>query len=86
MRNYYWMTGPGQGEQGRRVTVLHPNQGPRQCSWCLKFAAPSATAPLLSSHCPGGGNGKVCEDMKTTRAKMSDYITELKDYPKDQVL
>ena len=26
LRNYYWMTGPGQGEARRRVTVLQPNQ------------------------------------------------------------
>ena len=26
LRKFYWMIGPGQGEVGRRVTVLHPNQ------------------------------------------------------------
>ena len=55
LRNYYWLTGPGQSESGRRVTVLHSNQGPRQCSWCLKSGAPSGS-PILASHCHGGGN------------------------------
>ena len=32
LRNYYWLTGPGKGESGRRVTVLHSQQGPRPCS------------------------------------------------------
>ena len=35
LKNFYWLSGPGQGELGPKVTVLHPNQ-PRQCSWCLK--------------------------------------------------
>ena len=26
LRNYYWLTGPGQNDSGRRVTVLHSNQ------------------------------------------------------------
>ena len=34
-KNFYWFSGPGQGEIGRKETVLHLNQ-PRQCSWCLK--------------------------------------------------
>ena len=55
LRNYYWLTGPDKGESGRRVTVLHSNQGPRQCSWCLKTASPSASLPNLDSHCTGGG-------------------------------
>ena len=79
LRNYYWLTGPGQGESGRRVTVLHSNQGPRQCSWCLKHAPPTASSPLLPSHCQSGGNGKMCEEKKTNRCKMSDYINELKN-------
>ena len=32
IKNFYWLTGPGQGEVGCRVLVLHPNQ-PHQCSW-----------------------------------------------------
>ena len=45
LRNYYWLTGPGQGETGRRVTVLHSQQGPRQCSWCLRNAPPLLHPP-----------------------------------------
>ena len=29
--------------------------------------------------CPGGGNGKACESLKTERAKMSDYMSYLKE-------
>ena len=76
-RNYYWLTGPGEGETGRRVTVLHSNQ-PRQCSWCFLYGTPPG-APTLPSHCKGGGNGKVCEEMHTPRARMADYIQDLKN-------
>ena len=40
MKNYYWLSGPGQNDSGKRVTVLHDYQGPRQCGHCLKTAAP----------------------------------------------
>ena len=79
LKNYYWMTGPGQGDRGRRVTVIHNNQGPKQCHHCLKHAPPNASAPLLASHCQKGGNGKMCKESKTPRAKMSNYIQKLKE-------
>ena len=39
MRNFYWLSGPSQGERGRRVTVLHANQPP-QCSNCFRYSPP----------------------------------------------
>ena len=79
LRNYYWLMGPGQGDSGRQVTVLHSNQGPRQCGHCLKPAAPPASPdPTHSSFCQGGGNGKTCKSLGTDRTKMSVYIGELK--------
>ena len=77
MRNYYWMTGPNQGETGRRVLVLHPNQ-PKQCSWCLQYPPSSTSSPLLPSHCRTGGNGKICEKSGISRASMAEYVNQLK--------
>ena len=65
--NYYWMEGPLSDDQGCRITVLHTGQV-QQCSNCLKRA----------HSCPGGGNGKACESMKTPRGKLSDYMQYLK--------
>ena len=64
MENYYWMEGPMQGDQGRRVLVLHNGQI-SQCSHCLRNGA---------NGCPAQGNGKICFDMKTPRAKMNLYM------------
>ena len=66
--NYYWMEGPLAGDAGCRITVLHNGQV-QQCSHCLRRA----------TLCPGGGNGKACEAQTTTRAKMSDYMSYLKE-------
>ena len=66
--NYYWMEGPLAGDSGCRITVLHNGQI-QQCSHCLRRA----------TLCPGGGNGKSCETLKTERAKMSDYMSYLKE-------
>ena len=55
LENYYWLEGPLQGDQGRRVLVLHAGQQ-QQCSHCLRKS---------STGCPGGGNGKICEMRKT---------------------
>ena len=63
----YWMEGPLPGDEGCRITVLHPNQK-QQCSHCLKRA----------DSCPGQGNGKACETMKTSRGKIGDYMKHLK--------
>ena len=41
--NFYWMEGPLPGDQGCRITVLHPNQQ-QQCSHCLR-RADSTTTP-----------------------------------------
>jgi hypothetical protein len=68
MQNYYWMEGPLNGDQGRRVLVLHNGQ-PSQCSNCLRTGA---------SGCPAQGNGKLCFEMKTPRAKMTQYMNSLK--------
>ena len=54
-------------DQGRRILVLHSGQD-QQCSNCLG----------QSSHCPANGNGKLCTEMKTPRAKMSSYMNGLK--------
>ena len=66
--NFYWMEGPLAGDTGCRITVLHNGQV-QQCSHCLKRA----------NLCPGGGNGKSCESLKTPRGKMSDYMSYLKE-------
>ena len=66
--NYYWMEGPLAGDAGCRITVLHNGQV-QQCSHCLRRA----------TLCPGGGNGKACEAQNTIRAKMSDYMSYLKE-------
>ena len=68
MQNYYWMEGPMHGDQGRRVLVLHNGQQ-SQCSNCLR------TGP---TGCPAQGNGKLCIEMKTPRAKMIQYMNSLK--------
>ena len=65
--NYYWMEGPLPGDEGRRVLVLHSGQA-QQCSNCLE------NGPI----CPASGNGKLCREMNTPRAKMSEYINRLK--------
>ena len=74
-RNFYWVEGPLPGDQGRRITALHPNQPP-QCSNCFRYAASATTAGSLP--CPGAGNGKACEAANTPRARMSDYVTSLR--------
>ena len=66
--NYYWMEGPLSGDLGCRITVLHNGQV-QQCSHCLRRA----------NFCPGGGNGKACESLKTERGKMGDYMKYLKE-------
>ena len=66
--NFYWMEGPLSGDAGCRITVLHNGQV-QQCSHCLRRA----------NICPGGGNGKACESMKTVRGKMADYMKYLKE-------
>ena len=66
--NYYWMEGPLSGDAGCRVTVLHNGQV-QQCSHCLRRA----------EICPGGGNGKACESLKTERGKIGDYMKYLRE-------
>ena len=66
--NFYWVEGPLSDDQGCRITVLHAGQV-QQCSHCLR-RAPS---------CPGGGNGKACESLKTERGKLADYMRYLKE-------
>ena len=68
MYNFYWREGPLQGDTGSRFTVLHNGQE-QQCSFCLKTAR---------GGCRAQGNGKDCEMLKSPRAKMTDYMTELK--------
>ena len=66
--NYYWVEETLSDDQGCRITVLHAGQV-QQCSHCLR------RAPL----CPGGRNGKACENLKTTRGKLADYMRYLKE-------
>ena len=66
--NFYWMEGPLPGDAGRRITVLHNGQV-SQCSNCLRQAGHG---------CRAGGNGRLCEEQKTPRAKMSSYMEMLK--------
>ena len=67
--NYYWLEGPLPSDKGRRITVNHDNQS-QQCSRCLLTA---------ENGCLGFGNGKMCEENKGVRAKMSDYLNFLKN-------
>ena len=56
MKNYYWIISPGQGEVGKRVLCLHPNQ-PKQCSWCFKY--PPSTPSTPASRATAGTEGTV---------------------------
>ena len=66
--NYYWLECPLPGDIGKRIVVLHSNQIP-QCSHCLRKSGQG---------CPAMGNGKACEKSGTKRAKMGDYMENLK--------
>ena len=68
MNNFYWLEGPLPGDVGSRITVLHSGQE-QQCSNCLKTG---------SGGCRAMGNGKACVQLDTPRAKMTDYMEELK--------
>ena len=68
MMNYYWMEGPLQGDQGRRILVLHNGQT-AQCSHCLRIAG---------SGCSAGGNGKACKLLNNPRGKMLEYMQHLR--------
>ena len=68
LNNFYWMEGPLPGDSGCRVTVLHPGQI-QQCSNCLQLA---------TMGCPGKGNGKACEALKTGRTTMTTYMEFLR--------
>ena len=68
LENYYWMEGPLSGDQGCRITVLHTGQL-QQCSHCLR----------REDLCPGGGNGRACETLKTQRGRISDYMRYLRE-------
>ena len=68
MFNFYWMEGPLAGDEGCRVTVLHPGQI-QQCSNCLRIA---------TSGCPGKGNGKACVASGTPRTQISTYMDMVK--------
>ena len=68
MNNFYWLEGPLQGDTGSRITVLHSGQD-QQCSHCLRTGRVG---------CRALGNGKACEQLKSPRAKMTDYMAELK--------
>ena len=67
-KNYYWLEGPLPGNLERRITVLHYNQA-QQCSYCLK---------TTEEGCQGMGQGKKCEERNGIRAKLSDYMNDLK--------
>jgi hypothetical protein len=47
--------------------MLHSAQM-QQCSHCLR----------REDLCPGGGNGRACESLKTQRGKISDYMKYLR--------
>ena len=76
-RNFYWLAGPQPGDVARRITVLHAGQ-PKQCSWCLKYPNPSSSPSPTADFCLTGGNGKLCEDSKIPRSKLSEYTATLK--------
>ena len=68
MNNFYWLKGPLQGDNGTRITVLHNGQE-QQCSNCLRTGR---------GGCRAQGNGKACAEIKNPRARMSDYMADLK--------
>ena len=68
MMNYYWVEGPLFSDKGARITILHSGQE-AQCFNCLR----------LANKCPGGGNGKLCEQRNTPRAQLTDYMKFLKE-------
>ena len=68
LNNYYWLEGPLPGDNGNRITVLHPGQI-QQCSNCLRLA---------TEGCPGKGNGKACEALKTPRTSTGVYMEMIK--------
>jgi hypothetical protein len=68
MNYFYWLEGPLPGDTRSRITVLHSGQE-QQCSYYLKTG---------SGGCRAGGNGKACEQLKSTRAKMTDYMEWLR--------
>ena len=68
-QNFYWMEGPLAGDMGRRITVLHSGQTP-QCNHCLRTYADG---------CPAQGNGKLCSELNTPRAKMAIYMQGLRE-------
>ena len=67
--NFYWMEGPLPGDQGCRVTVLHPGQD-RQCGYCLQ---------TKMEGCPGQGQAKVCKELGTNMTRMIDYMSKVKE-------
>ena len=67
MENFYFLQGPLEGDRLVRVTVLHPGQM-QQCSNCLRRAP----------NCPGGGNGKLCEEANTPRGSIQAYMEHLR--------
>ena len=67
--NFYWMEGPLPGDQGCRVTVLHPGQD-RQCGHCLQ---------TKMEGCPGQGQAKVCKELGTKMTRMIDYMSKVKE-------
>ena len=68
LNNFYWMEGPLPGDNGCRITVLHPGQL-QQCSHCLKQG---------NLGCPGKGNGRACLALGTQRTKMNVYMDFVK--------
>ena len=68
MNNFYWVEGPLPGDVGSRITVLHAGQE-QQCSNCLRSGR---------GGCKTMGNGKACAQLGTPRAKMTEYMAELK--------
>ena len=48
---------------------MHNNGQEQQCSVCLKTSG---------GGCRALGNGKACEQLGTPRARMTDYMAELK--------
>ena len=64
--NFYWVEGPLEGDQGCRITVLHPGQI-QQCIHCLR----------REDTCPGAGVGKMCKERGTKRGAIADYMRHL---------
>ena len=66
LKTFYWLQGPKEGDQLRRVHVSAPRQG-KQCSWCLR------SSKDLKDPCRSLGKAAVCRQLRKERTTLSEY-------------